>query len=391
MSWRKIGSVAWLALVVMACNLGSGNAPEPIADDTPAPVVTTPLGPSTPVVTIVSPQDEAEFPVGQQILVSVNATDTKGVTRVQLVVNGSIVKSVNSPNPQTTYPAVLDYTPRAAGNVTLQVTAFNVEGNASNPAELALTIVTRTSSTGSTTGSTTGNSGNSGSGVIIPNDGVCRALNLVNLNLRQVPVSGTVITVIPANTLMPITARLGDNSWWKVNYNNNIGWISGSAQFTSISGNCLNIPVESAATATPTLTPTVIRVNTATPTNTPFPVLTSTPTSPGLPDLIATNISGATTVTLSGPVKQTYSITVSNLGQGPAGAFKVTLYINNTVHTDWSLSGLGRGESIVLQSEVTWNTAGNYTLRVEPDPDKVLAELSDVNNAGTINITVSGS
>jgi len=79
-----------------------------------------------PDVTIVSPTDGSEYVVNNQVLVSVTASDSIGVTRIQLFANDSIVKTVSSESlsGDRTLPAVLDYTPRAAGTVNLRVIAL---------------------------------------------------------------------------------------------------------------------------------------------------------------------------------------------------------------------------------------------------------------------------
>lgn len=375
-------TAALLLISLTGCNLGNvAETEEPI--EPTAPPTVEPAG--RPTVTIISPSNGDEFEVNKPILVSVNATDSAGVTGIQLVVNGAIVKRVssNSPTGDRNFPTVLDYTPRATGEVNLQVLAFR-GATASDPAALAIEVVPA-AGTGSNTGSNTGNNGGSGtgsSGVIIPNDGVCRALTSTNLNLRRLPINGEVMTVLPASTLAPVVARLGDNTWWKVNTTSGIGWIS--AQFSQLSGNCFNVPIETLATATPT--PTTRPA--ASPTFTPTATATLTP-QPGTPDLLVTAITPTTEVTLSGsPVTLTYGITVSNLGQGPAGSFKVTLAVNNTQKADWVVSGLGRGESVALTTDLKWDAAGTYNIRVDADPDNAVREVSDINNRGDVTITV---
>jgi hypothetical protein len=269
----------WVILSLAACNLG--NTPEteePLVTDEP---VAVPAG--KPQVTITSPQNGDEFEVNEQILISVNAADSVGVTGIQLVANGAIVKRVSSDTAEgyKNYPAVLDYTPRAAGEVQMQVIAFR-GSTASDPVALTIDVVSETSS-GSGTGNTgsgnsgSGNSGSVGSGPVrptIPNDGVCRALTTTNLNLRSQPTTSAgnnVVTVLPTFTLTNVIGRLGDNSWWQVQFSTISGWVS--AQFTELSGNCQNVPVQTTPLP-PTPTPTQ-RPVTATPTVTP--TITNTP------------------------------------------------------------------------------------------------------------------
>jgi hypothetical protein len=207
----------------------------------------------------------------------------------------------------------------------------------------------------------------------------------VNLNFRKTPINGDVIQVLSANTLAPIVARLVDNSWWKINVSGTIGWVS--AQYASLSGNCFSVPIETLATATPRPTNTPVFTFTPRPTNTPT-APTNTP-NPGTPDLLVTQISGQTAVTLGGGTStSTYSVTVTNLGIGPAGAFKVVLSINNEARADWVVSGLNRGESVALTTDLTWNTAGTFNLRADADTEGKVTEISEVNNRGDTTVTV---
>lgn len=375
-------------LMFGACNLGNiPETEEPLVTEEPV------IQAGKPQVTITSPENGAEFEVGEQILISVNASDSVGVTGIQLVANGSIVKRVSSDTASgyKNYPAVLDYTPRAAGEVLMQVIAFR-GATASDPQELTVEVVSDTDSGSGSSGSGSSGSGTSGSvgnaGPVrpsIPNDGVCRALTTTNLNLRSQPTTSAgnnVVTVLPTYTLTTVIGRLGNNSWWQVQYSTITGWVS--AQYTELSGNCQNVPVQ----ATPTPTPTPLPA-TATPTLTP--TITNTP-APLKPDLLVTNIVGNQEVTLSGPpVTLTYSVTVTNIGIGAAGQFTVKLYVDNVEEEEWVVSGLDRAQSVALTTELTWSAAGTYDIRVNADTGNQVEELSDVNNRGDITVTVTGS
>ena len=62
----------------------------------------------------------------------------------------------------------------------------------------------------------------------IPNDGLCRALVNVGLNFRTGPSTGfQIITVLSSGTLAPITGRNSEHSWWRLNVDNRVGWVSG--------------------------------------------------------------------------------------------------------------------------------------------------------------------
>ena len=233
-----------IALMMTACNLGVDAPPQTPTLD---PEATDEVDPnSKPTVEIISPSNGAEYVVDDEVLLSVRAVDPIGVTRVQLFANDQIVKTVSSESLEgdRIFNAVLDYVPRSDGEVLLRVLAYR-EGIVSDPAEIRVIIRQQQSQVIAT--QPINNNPNIPQ---IPNDGVCRALTNVNLNFRQTPTTeeDNIITVLQGGTLAPVIGRLGDNSWLQLNFNNSIGWVS--ADFTSLYGNCLSVPVETVATAT---------------------------------------------------------------------------------------------------------------------------------------------
>lgn len=106
------------------------------------------------------------------------------------------------------------------------------------------------------------------------------------VNVRSGPGTGfNVLTQLSPTGVAPVIGRLPDNTWWQVQVNGIIGWVS--AAVVTLGGNCAGVsvvvpptvipPAETAeltpGTPTNTFTPTV----TLTPSNTP----TATPTSDG--------------------------------------------------------------------------------------------------------------
>lgn len=384
---KRIGSLWGTLVVVMtlaACNLGT-------TPSTPQPIVTPSTAPLSvkPSLSLIAPRDGDEFVVNQPVLVNVTATDDVGVTRVQLFANGSVVKTVssNASGGDRSLSALLDYTPRATGEVNLRVLAFR-DSVASDP--LDLRIVVKQSLIASVTPITSGGSSGSGTGSTlpsIPNDGVCRAMTITGVNFRTSPTTtqgNNIITTLQANTLMPVVGRLPDNTWWQVVANNTTGWVS--AAFVSISGNCFNTPIQSVTTPTPTPTRTPTPLPTSNiPTNTPVP------TTVPLPDLVVTNIVGEMAVTLSGgTVTRTYSFTITNIGQGITGQFAVTMTIDNGTPVEIGVvGGLNPGQSVALTRDITFSAAGTYQIRVDVDPANQVTEVSDFNNRGDITVVVS--
>ncbi len=71
------------------------------------------------------------------------------------------------------------------------------------------------------------------------------------LNVRDAPVTGSVITKIRRNEMYPVVGRNADSSWWQINVNGTVGWVSG-AWVEVVQGGGVGI-----TTPTPIPTPTV--------------------------------------------------------------------------------------------------------------------------------------
>ncbi|MBL8117621.1 MAG: SH3 domain-containing protein [Anaerolineae bacterium] len=363
-----------IVLTASACNLST----QPPTTE-PDVIPTTDLS-TRPEVAISSPSDGDEVAVGTQVFVNATATDTIGVTRMQLIANNQIVKTVSSESPsgQQSFQVLLDYTPRQAGDVNLQVVAYR-GAIASDPASVDIIVKSSQALVTATIAPVVPGPS------IDPNDPTCRALTNTGLNLRTGP--GTNydrITLLPGGAVVPIIGRIGDNSWWQVRYGINVGWIS--AQYTSVYGICTSTPIISpppsptptGTTATPT--PTATRTPTATP---------SITVTPGKADLIVANIVGPTSTTIAAsPV--TYAVTITNTGTGPSGTFSSKVALPDGTQGDLGVvSTLSAGESITLNIDITFTTTGSYTMQVQVDSSNQVDEVSEVNNIGTLLIAIS--
>lgn len=354
-----------------ACNL----APEP--QDTEPLATATGLGSSRPQVTIVSPQNGAEVVLNDEVLISATATDSIGVQRVQLLADGQIVKTVSSESPSgdRSLNVLLDYTPRREGEVNLQVIAYR-GAVAGEPAPLRLVVRERQEEVVATQRPV------QNVPVIDPNDPTCRVLINVGLNLRSGPgTTFNVITVLSPGAVVPIIGRTAVNDWWQVRSNTQTGWVS--AEFTTVYGNCGSIPVQqnpATQTAAPTLPPA--------PTFTSVPAATAT-NSPA--DLYIANVSGPTTLTLSGSeVSGTYAVTLTNVGGRTSSQFNnVVVRTPGNVEIPLGVvSSLGPNESIVLTVEITFGAAGEFSLQARADAANNLTEVNESNNSAFYSVTV---
>lgn len=222
--------ISIVILLTTACNLE--NNVRPAAGTPTAP----PAGP--PRIRIESPRAGDEFAVGEEILVAVEAADSIGVNRVQLFANNQIVRTVSSESLQgdLSLRAILNYVPQSSdiGSLSLRVLAYR-GAQVSAPDEMTVTVRQSKSQITATP--------NPFSNIpYIPNDGICRALVNVALNFRTGPSTRfEVITVLASGTLAAIVGRIADRSWWQLNVEGGLGWVS--ADFTTEYGDCSRIAV----------------------------------------------------------------------------------------------------------------------------------------------------
>jgi hypothetical protein len=362
-----------ILIILSACNLSSSRG-----DNDP---IVTPSAQASgkPTVTISSPKEGDEVVVGRDVFVSANASDSEGVTRVQLVVNNQIVKTVSSESASgdKTMSVLLDFKPNTQGQTKLEVIAYR-RNVASDPA--VVNIVVRASQAQVTETIVP----QTGIPTINPNDPTCRALVNTGLNMRTGPNTNfNRITVIGAGVVVPIVGRTGSNDWWQVSYSGNIGWIA--APFTTVYGICTAIPITYQPPAPPTATRFI-------PPPTITPPLQPTVT-PGPADLVIISIAGAEDLTIpasEGSVSANYAVTVTNTGSRRTGTFIVAVSItpSGPLVEASSVSDLAPGQSISLDFPVVFDAAGSYTFRATADNDNVVAEVSEVNNVGVIGIDV---
>jgi uncharacterized protein YgiM (DUF1202 family) len=378
-----------LALLLLTLLLGACNLSTSTELTSQAPITPGVTASGRPSVTISDPDDGAEFVVNENVLVSAGATDSVGVTRVELRANGQVVKTVSSQQAsgEQNLAALLDYRPTLTGTVTLQVVAYR-NTIASDPAQVQI-VVRQTQ-----TQVTATRPPDISVPVIDPNDQTCRLLPNTTVNLRSGP--GTTynpLGALVAGTVAPIVGRLPDNSWWQVRVSSTFGWVTGDRQFVTILGNCLSIPVV-APPATPTRFVTVTPPPTNTLTTTPLPP-TLTPT-PGSPDLVVTNVSIPPSLTLGPggtPVTANVAVTITNVGSGPSGQFNNTVTVQATGATVslGIVSGLNPGQSVVLTASLTFSNVGGTLILATTDSDNTVGESNNANNIGQANVTVNAA
>jgi hypothetical protein len=102
----------------------------------------TTTGAGKPTVQIIAPPSSSDATVGQPVSVQVLAVDDKGVTRVELYVDGALRDQQAPPVPQgqPQFLVALRWTPTNPGTAIALVRAFDGDGNISDPAAISLNI-----------------------------------------------------------------------------------------------------------------------------------------------------------------------------------------------------------------------------------------------------------
>ena len=229
-----------VGLSALACNLqfGSQNA-TPVTPTAPGPQTTPTAAPSPaapPQVVIESPESGAQTVIQQPLTVRVHATDSSGITRVEMRESGRIAVSQPLPDPDPNLTALLIYRPMSLGKITLEVVAYR-QGVASNSAQLVIEVVgsaaelRKPGSVKPTAGAAPG--------------AVCSVFPTISgLSLRSGP--GTNFRYLGSTQIgdeLNVIGRNASGTWYQITRNNGtfVGWVSGG--YVSVAGDCNKAPV----------------------------------------------------------------------------------------------------------------------------------------------------
>ncbi len=92
-----------------------------------------------PTVVIASPPSGSQFREGEDVAIQSTSTDSSGISRVELIVDGAVVRTDPVPAPQVSYPLIQTWK-ATAGKHTLSVRAYNTSNNPSEPAAVTISV-----------------------------------------------------------------------------------------------------------------------------------------------------------------------------------------------------------------------------------------------------------
>jgi uncharacterized protein YraI len=263
------GSLIWLVMVGL---LLGGSA----CNSTGTPAVSQS---ARPIAIIAAPQSDTEVVVGKEVVITFTAADVKGISQIELSVDSQPIH-VEKVNPTVnSFAGNQLWIPDKPGTHVIELRAFNVDNEPSDPAQVFITVLgangetpppdsntpTATSDVEITPQATTVT-------LVTPSPTIAATTPVADepvvttrtgLNVRGGP--GTDYPVIGRLTegqSLPITGRNAETTWWQVVYppdSDQRGWVSGDAQFSTAS-NAEGVPIVPAppkpTPAPPTVTPT---------------------------------------------------------------------------------------------------------------------------------------
>lgn len=191
-------------------------------------------GGTKPTVVILSPNSGTQVKVGETVAIQSSATDAKGVTRVELWVDGSLVHSEINPQQQPAFSVTQEWTAAVLGSHSVTVKAYNAAGRVSDPATVTVHVIEEVTVTPIPLASVT-----------LPPGAPWAAITATILNVRRGP--GTnypVIGQLQQNDVVEIAGKSADSSWLQIVYPTGTigrGWIS--ASYAQVRGSPAFIPV----------------------------------------------------------------------------------------------------------------------------------------------------
>ena len=191
-------------------------------------------GGTKPTVVILSPASGTQVKAGGIVVIQSSATDVKGVAKVELWVDGLLVRSDVNPQRQPAFSVTQEWTAAILGSHSVTVKAYNVAGRVSDPAMITVNVVEEVTATPIPLPSVT-----------LPPGAPWAAITARVLNVRKGP--GThypVIGQLQQNDVVEITGKNADSSWLQIVYPTGTigrGWIS--ASYVQVRGSPAAIPV----------------------------------------------------------------------------------------------------------------------------------------------------
>ncbi len=227
-----------------------------------------PSEPTKPTVKITSIEEGSQVDVGQDVPVAFEAADIKGVAQVELTINGAPTYVEAANPPVNVFSGSYRWRPNEAGSYLIQVITFNIDGVASDPDQVAVTVNERLVAPPTPTivpvqpTPTEIVPTETPTPVVIPTtadqptptrepDVKPMVVAKVGLNIRAGPsTSSPVIGRLAQGQAAEITGRDEFSAWWQIIFitdGGDRGWVAANTEFSTAS-NAGAVPVVGAST-----------------------------------------------------------------------------------------------------------------------------------------------
>lgn len=192
--------------------------------------------PSRPTISILTPANDQKLVAGREVTVQAVSVSKEGVSRVELWVNGELVDTQTSNNPQS-FTTLQPWTPQIAGTYLLQIKAYDINGLQSEPAAISVAVEE-------------GNQPLSSPDTTPPTAaGGPTMTTKTDLNVRAGPSTAyPIVTVLRSGQTAAIVGTNAAKTWWQIEHFDTpegTGWVSAHVQYSTAS-NTENVPVVAA-------------------------------------------------------------------------------------------------------------------------------------------------
>lgn len=222
--------LAVMILGLLACDLGT-------------------LSTSKPTVIISSPPSGSQYRDGEDVAVQSTSTDSTGIVRVELAVDGAVIRTDPSPSAQVSYPLIQTWK-ATPGTHTITVRAFNTANVASDPAAVSITVL---SASGGTVAPPTIIS-NPPVGTQVPTATLLPPIGATATFTPPAPVACTNLSIFVADVTVPDGTLLAPgqtfNKIWRLRNTGTCTWGAGY-QFVFVAGEAMTTVLAATVPNTP--------------------------------------------------------------------------------------------------------------------------------------------
>jgi hypothetical protein len=383
----------WPALIALIFLLALVNACRGSSDDT------------APSVKILAPSDQHAIALGETLRVESRAKDDKGVSQVELRIDGVQINLHDVPEGEKSYRLEQNWLPPQVGTYSVAVLAYDAQGQASDPAEIAVTVKPAPTPTPPPAPTTAPEiTSTAEQAPPLPQDCTYDAAFVEDVT-------------IPDNTEVASGADFVKT--WRMRNSGTCDWRPG-VKFVFAAGEQMGGPASVDLPPTPAGTTVDVELALKAPQEpgtyrgewgfrapdgqdfgdrpyvqiivslsiTPSPPVTPTVTAPPMPDLDITLVSGNLQLSTGQPMA--LNVTIRNHGPGATDQpALVRVVLGAGIETETDVPTLPAGGEVVATISHTFGEPAEIDVFIAVDPDDKIAEADETNNTERIPVVIN--